>query len=261
MDLELQGKHVLITGGSRGIGLACAQAFAAEGARVTIVSRQIENVAKATAQLRGAGATVQGLNADLVDPDAALRMLDQAEAGQGAIDVLVCSAGAARHTPFGELTAQDWHDAMESKFFSYVHVMDPVAKRMGQRGSGAIVNVIGMGGKQASSTHLAGGAANAALMLVTAGLASAYAPLGVRINGVNPGMTLTGRLQQRVLADARQQNVTADEVLQKLESGQALRRIARPEEIADAVMWLASARASYVSGALLAVNGAMTSLV
>jgi NAD(P)-dependent dehydrogenase (short-subunit alcohol dehydrogenase family) len=118
-----------------------------------------------------------------------------------------------------------------------------------------------MGGKSARTTHIAGGAANAALMLATAGLAAAYAPRGVRINAVNPGLTLTERLQQGLQAEARQRNTTVEEALQDAERAQPLGRIARPEEIADAVVWLASARASYVSGAILAMDGAMTPII
>jgi NAD(P)-dependent dehydrogenase (short-subunit alcohol dehydrogenase family) len=261
MELDLKGKHVLVTGGSRGIGLACVRGFAAEGARVTLVSKRAESVAAARQQLREAGIAAEGFAADLADAQAAVGVIDQAEAAQGPVDVLVNSAGAARRTPFAELAPQDWHDAMQSKFFSYVHVMDPVAKRMGQRGGGAIVNVVGMGGKIARITHIAGGAANAALMLATAGLAAAYAPRGVRINAVNPGLTLTERLQQGLQADARQRGITMEQALQDAEREQPMGRIARPEEIADAVVWLASARASYVCGAILAMDGAMTPII
>ena len=95
--------------------------------------------------------------------------------GFGPIDVLVTCAGAARRTPPADLDAQAWRDAIDAKFFSYIHIIDPVVKRMGERGRGAIVNVIGAGGKVASPIHLPGGSANAALMLATAGLAAAYA--------------------------------------------------------------------------------------
>lgn len=182
MDLELQDRHVLITGGSKGIGLACALGFLREGARVSLVSRDPANLEQGRQELLAAHAQAEGRvslhAADLKDPSAALAALDAAEQAFGPVDVLVNSAGAARRTPPDDLTPAAWHDAMDAKYFSYIHMIDPVVKRMGQRGSGAIVNVIGQGGKVASPVHMAGGAANAALMLVSAGMAAAYAAKG-----------------------------------------------------------------------------------
>jgi NAD(P)-dependent dehydrogenase (short-subunit alcohol dehydrogenase family) len=261
MDLELRGKHVFITGGSRGIGLACARAYGAEGARVSIVSRRRESVDAALKDLKERGIACAGFDADLTDAKAAEAVVDAAEQALGAIDVLVNSAGAARRTPFAELTAADWHAAIDNKFFTYIHVMTPIAARMGQRGAGAIVNVIGMGGKMATTTHLAGGAANAALMLATAGLGAAWAPKGVRVNAVNPGLTLTDRLAEGLRADARQQGISEAEARARAEQRLPMGRIATPEEIADAVLWLSSARASYVNGAILAMDGAVSPIV
>lgn len=261
MDLQLTGKHVLVTGGSRGIGLACARAFLQEGARVSLVGRTPAHLDAAAAQLRTEGHAVGGHCADLADARAALQMLDAVEAEAGAIDILVNSAGAARRTPFDELQPQNWHDAMQAKFFTYIHVMDPLIKRMGARGSGAIVNVIGMGGKVATTTHLAGGAANAALMLATAGLAAAYGPRGVRVNAVNPALTLTDRMAEGLAAEARARNVRADEVLSDAQARMPLGRIATPEDIARAVVFLASPSASYISGAILSMDGAAVPMV
>ncbi|MDB5898499.1 MAG: 3-oxoacyl-ACP reductase [Ramlibacter sp.] len=262
MDLQLKGKHVLITGGSRGIGLSCAREFLAEGCSVTLVARDAGHMERALTALRSApGAQVAGHCADLTDPVAAVQAVDAAEAGLGAIDILVNSAGAALRTPFEELQPQAWHDAMQAKFFTYVHVMDPVVKRMGARGTGAVINVIGMGGKVATTTHLAGGAANAALMLVTAGLAAAYGPRGVRVNAVNPSLTLTDRLAEGFAVDARLRKVSEAEVLKQAEARMPLRRLLKPEEVASAVVFLASPRASYISGAILSMDGATTPMV
>ncbi|GAB3661449.1 SDR family oxidoreductase [Ramlibacter alkalitolerans] len=260
MDLQLHGRHVLITGGSRGIGLACAREFVAEGCKVSLVGRSPEHMERALAELRPLG-EVDGFCADLADPAAALEAVDAAQAALGPIDVLVNSAGAARRTPHDELQPQAWHDAMQAKFFTYIHVMDPVVKRMGARGTGAIVNVIGMGGKVATTTHLAGGAANAALMLATAGLAAAWGPRGVRINAVNPTLTLTQRLAQGFAVDARLRNTSQEEVQRQAEKKLPLGRIATPEEVAAAVLFLASPRASYISGAILSMDGAATPMV
>lgn len=260
MDLQLQGRHVLVTGGSRGIGLACAREFLAEGCRVSLVGRSPQHMEHALAALRPLG-EVAGLCADLTDAAAALQAVDAAEGALGPVDVLVNSAGAARRTPHDELQPQAWHDAMAAKFFTYVHVMDPLVRRMGERGGGAIVNVIGMGGKVATTTHLAGGAANAALMLATAGLAAAWGPRGVRINAVNPALTLTDRLAEGFAVDARLRNTTQADVLRQAEARVPLGRLAQPEEIAAAVLFLASPRASYVTGAILSMDGAATPLV
>lgn len=264
MDLQLAQQHVLITGGSKGIGLACAEAFLQEGARVTLVSRDPANLKQGADKLNtGAdrASRIFTVAANLRDAQDAVRALDAAEKHFGPVDVLVNSAGAAKRTPAAELTPDAWQDAMQAKYFTYIHMMDPVVKRMGARQRGVIVNVIGHGGKVASAIHMPGGAANAALMLVTAGMAAAYGPQGVRVTAVNPGLTLTDRLQEGLVAEARAAGISPEEALARSSAKLPLGRIARPEEIADTVVYLASARASYVTGATLAMDGAVTPLI
>jgi NAD(P)-dependent dehydrogenase (short-subunit alcohol dehydrogenase family) len=264
MNLHLDGKHVLITGGSKGIGLACAAAFLAEGAHVTLVARDEQTLASARQQLldkAGERAQVHAVAADLTDAVAAAQALARAEALAGPVDVLVNSAGAARRTPAAELTPQAWQDALQSKFFSYINMIDPVIKKMAARGEGAIVNVVGNGGKVASPVHLPGGAANAALMLATAGLANAYAAQGVRVNAVNPGSTLTERLHKAITVDARTAGISPELALERITQKLPLGRIAQPEEIAQAVLFLASRQASYVTGANLAMDGSLVPVI
>jgi NAD(P)-dependent dehydrogenase (short-subunit alcohol dehydrogenase family) len=265
MDLKLTNQHVLITGGSKGIGLACAQGFLREGCKVSLVSRNQDNLNAAMQHLQGAFAQAKGriatFAADLRIAEQAAQVLAQAEARHGEVDVLVNSAGAARRTPPDQLDALAWHDAMNAKFFTYVHMIDPVIKQMAQRGSGAIVNIVGAGGKVASPTHLPGGAANAALMLISAGLAAAYGARGVRVNAVNPGQTQTGRLQAGLEAAAKLEQISVEEALRRATQSVPLGRLAQPEEIANAVLFLASPCASYVTGAVLTMDGAMTPIV
>jgi NAD(P)-dependent dehydrogenase (short-subunit alcohol dehydrogenase family) len=252
MDLALNGRVALVTGGSKGIGLACAKTLLAEGARVAIASRDPANIATALARLPGA----EGVVADFGDAAAALTAIDEAERRLGAIDILVNSAGAARRTPADDLAPADWRAAMDAKFFTYVNAFDPLAKRMGARGRGVIVNVIGMGGKVASPTHLPGGAANAALMLATAGLANAYAARGLRVLAVNPGLTETERLSEGLAATARQLGVDLAEARRREAASIPLGRMASPEEIADVVAFLCSDRAAYLTGVTIGMDGA-----
>lgn len=261
MNLELKGRVVLVTGGSKGIGLACAQAFAAEGARVAIASRDGTHLAAAAARLHAAGHGVFIHEADLRQPEAAEALADAVEAALGPIDVLVTSAGAAQRSPVAELTAAHWAAAMQAKFFTTIHALQAVLPRMAARGTGTVVNIIGAGGKLASPTHLPGGSANAALMLASAGLANAYGRQGVRVNAVNPGLVATGRLHEGLAAQARASGETVDEVRARHEALLPQGRICTPEEVADVVLFLASARSRYVSGAVLTVDGALTPTV
>ena len=261
MDLGLEDTAVLITGGSKGIGLACARAFAQEGARVAIVSRSRENLDRAVATLRGEGHNVLAIAADLREPQQARDMARTFEEKLGGAGVLVNSAGAANRTPPDELTAAHWQAAMQAKYFTYIHAIDAILPGMIKRGGGAIVNVVGSGGKQASPIHLPGGAANAALMLASAGLGNAFAAKGIRVNAVNPSATLTERLQEGIAADARQSGSTPEQTLALRTKQHPMGRFAEPREIADVVLFLASKRASYVNGTVLTVDGGATPTV
>jgi NAD(P)-dependent dehydrogenase (short-subunit alcohol dehydrogenase family) len=257
MDLGLRDKKVLITGGSKGIGLACARAFVAEGARVALVSRSQENLKKAKENLRDA----YTIAADLTDAAAAAAMVERVEREFGAIDVLVNSAGAAKRTDADDLSPAAWRAGMEAKYFSYINVIDPLIKRMAARGRGAVINIIGSGGKVASPTHLAGGAANAALMLATAGLAYAYAGKGVRVVGVSPGVTKTERVAEGLKAEAKRANVSEEQAYKQMVARLPLGRPAEPEEIADIVAFAASDRGRYLTGANISTDGAASHVV
>jgi NAD(P)-dependent dehydrogenase (short-subunit alcohol dehydrogenase family) len=260
MDLELNGKVVLVTGGSKGIGLACAQAFLAEGARVALVSRDESNLEQARAQL-AAGGRVATIAADLRQFEAAQDAATRAEAALGPIDILVNSAGAARRYLPEELNARAWHDAMDAKYFTYVHTLEAVLPRMAARGRGVVVNIIGTGGKIATSYHLPGGAANSALMLATVGLAQVYGPKGVRITAINPAATLTGRVTEALKLEAKMRGVSEREVLEQGQAKVPLRRYAAPEDIANLTLFLASDKASYLTGAIIPMDGGANSII
>jgi NAD(P)-dependent dehydrogenase (short-subunit alcohol dehydrogenase family) len=261
MDLGLRDRVVVVAGASKGIGYACAEAFAREGARVALVSRSRVNLDEALARLPATAHVPVAFVADLVDARQAQRMADDVEAALGPVDVLVNSAGAARRYAPDELDPRAWHDAMDAKFFSYIHPLDAIVRRMAARGRGAIVNIVGQGGKIANAVHLPGGAANAALMLATAGLASAYGPRGVRINAINPGTTLTGRVQQGLDAEAKMTGLAPDEILRRQQARIPLQRLGTPEEVAQVALFLASEQASYVTGAIIPMDGGAGAII
>jgi NAD(P)-dependent dehydrogenase (short-subunit alcohol dehydrogenase family) len=261
MDLNLAGRVVIVTGASKGIGYACAEAFAAEGAKVALVSRSQANLDAALARFpRGRSAPI-AIAADMTSCDAAEGMVATVEKTLGDIDVLVNSAGAARRYAPDDLNAQAWHDAMDAKFFSYIHPIDAALKRMLRRERGTIVNIIGTGGKVATPVHLPGGAANSALMLATVGLASTFGPKGIRINGINPGATLTGRVQEGLKAESRMTGLAEAELLSRSEARIPLRRYGTPEEIARVALFLASEQASYVTGAIVSMDGGASAVI
>jgi NAD(P)-dependent dehydrogenase (short-subunit alcohol dehydrogenase family) len=261
VDLGLQRKVVLITGGSKGIGLACARAFAAEGAQVAIASRSEENLRRAREELGREGVSVFAVAADLTDAGAAKSMVAATERALGPIDVLVNSAGAAKRHALDEYDSHAWHHGMDSKFFPYMHALDAVRPGMMERRKGAVVNIVGTGGKRAQTTHLAGGAANAALMLVTVGMANALGRHGIRVNAINPAATYTGRVQQTLALEAREKNISEAEALKRLEAAIPFGRYGQPEEVAAVAVFLASDKASYVSGAVIPMDGAATPII
>ena len=261
MDLNLAGRTVLVTGGSKGIGFACAVAFAAEGARVAISSRSLDTLAAASKALKEKGHEVVTVAADLVDPKSAPELVAQVERRLGPVEVLVNCAGAAKRYAPADLDMQAWHSAMDSKYFTYVHAMQAVLPGMVGRKRGAIVNIVGQGGKVANPSHLPGGSANAALMLVSVGLASAYGRQGIRVNAINPGVTLSERAKAGHAAEAKTLGITEEQARQQGEQRIPLGRYARPEEIAAVAVFLASDRASYVTGTVISMDGGTTATI
>jgi NAD(P)-dependent dehydrogenase (short-subunit alcohol dehydrogenase family) len=268
MDLELRDKTVVVTGGSAGIGLACAEAFLAEGARVAIVGRNGATLAQASDRLAGSG-TVFAVSADLASEAEAERAAQAIEAALGPIDVLVNCAGAAQRSGPEDLDEAAWRAGMESKFMPCMNMCTVVLRRFRARHAeqpsaphcGAIVNVIGKGGKSPAATHLPGGAANAALMLATAGLAQAYGAMGVRINAVNPAAIKTQRLRRRYALAAKSGEHSIEELMHEGAADIPLGRFGDPAEVADVVLFLSSARASYVLGANVMMDGGLRPVV
>jgi len=261
MEIRLTGRTALITGASKGIGLACAALFAQAGAKVVMVARDAATLNAAAAALKAQGGTVHALAADLSDATQATELAGRVEAEFGPVDVLVNSAGAARRHAPNELSSAAFHQGMNAKYFSTMHLLEPVIRGMAARGRGAVVNIIGQGGRVASPMHIAGGAANSALMLATVGYARAYAGQGVRVNGINPGLTRTGRVEEGLAVSARASGRSRDDILADELARIPMGRMGEPEEVARVALFLASDAASYVSGAIIPMDGCTASVI
>jgi len=256
MELNLKDKHVVVTGGGRGIGLACTKEFINEGCKVTVVVRSQET-ADAVKQSLGVNTYVVNLS----DPGSGVAMAKHIENNYGPIDILVNSAGDVRMCAVDNITDNDWLEAMNNKFFPYIHSLNGVLPLMKQRGQGSVVNVIGYGGRQGQPIHLTGGAGNAGLMLATAGLGHVYASNGIRINSVNPVAVETDRFKNTLKANAENSGITVDKARENFENKYAMKRIMQPEEVANVVVFLASDRASYVNGANITIDGGTNSTI
>ena len=261
MNLGLEGKVVIVTGGSKGLGLACARAFLGEGGRVAIVSRSPANLDAARRNLAAQSANLIAIPCDLTGRNVAKAMVAEVEQQLGPVEVLVNSAGAARRYLPEELSPEAWHAAMDAKYFTYIHAMDAVLSGMAKRGKGVVVNIVGMGGKVPTPFHLPGGAANSALLLATVGLANVYGPKGIRVNAINPGPAMTERLQEALKLEAKTRGLSEEQVLAQRQANVPLKRYAAPEDVANLALFLASDKASYITGALVPMDGGFNAVL
>ena len=251
MDLQLRGKHALITGGSKGIGRATALVLADEGCDVTLVARDEATLRQAADAIRSrAQVNVRTISADLSSDAAVRQVAEQA----GELDILVNNAGAI---PPGDLLGIDdtrWRQAWDLKVFGYISFCRAVYARMKTRRSGVIVNVIGAAGESFPSNYIAGAAGNASLMAFTRALGKQAPADGLRVVAINPGPVETDRLIMLRRAQA-QEKLGDAERWRELTADMPFGRAATPEEIGNAVAFLASPRSAYTTGTVLTISG------
>jgi 3-oxoacyl-[acyl-carrier protein] reductase len=256
MDLGLQGRSALVTGGSKGIGKAVARGLAQEGARVAICARERKALDEAAKQIAGeTGAEVVALAGDLTRTADVERIVAAAIDRFGRLDILVNNAGAAPGGRLLDLTEEDWQKALQLKFLGYVRCMKAVLPHMVKQGGGRIVNIVGNDGVKPIGLELAPSAANAADLAVTVALAEEYGRHGICINAINPGPVATERWDQLVAGVGRALGISTAEAQKKAERSIPLGRICTPEEVANVAVFLASERAGFVNGAMITVDG------
>jgi NAD(P)-dependent dehydrogenase (short-subunit alcohol dehydrogenase family) len=254
MDLDLAGKRALITGASRGIGKAIAARFAAEGCNLYLTAR-------APAPLKALQEELTGRWRIKVEVHACDLMQRGSTAALGErfadADILINNAGATPTGPIEEATEEKWREGLELKVIATALLTRELYLRMSVRGSGVIVNVIGNCGERPDPEIIVATITNSGLMAFTRALGSVSPDKGVRVLGVNPGPTLTERLE--LLMKKKSADRTGDsERWKELVAPLPFGRAATPGEVADLVVYAASPRASYVSGTVLTVDGGVS---
>ena len=261
MDSRLAGKTALITGGSAGIGLACAHLLAAEGVHVAIAARTPDRLAAAaealhaTARRRGAEAPrVLAVAADLSKAADVTRTAHEAVAAFGRIDILINNAGSAMGGPFLELPDEAFLGAWTLKLLGYIRMTRAIVPAMIARRDGRIVNIVGGAARNPTPAFLTGSTGNAAIINFTRGLSKELAPHNVRINAISPGVTQTER-GDRILAA----EVTAERTLEQAREARLdripMHRITQPEEIAAMAALIVSDRMATMTGTEVIVDG------
>jgi 3-oxoacyl-[acyl-carrier protein] reductase len=249
MDLQLTGKRVLVTGASKGIGLATAEAFLAEGAEVILVSRDEGRLATAKRSL-GQGAPVTTIAADLSEGLERERVATTA----GDVDILVNNAGAIPGGGLTDITMENWQKAWDLKVFGYIHMTQMYLRRMRDKKAGTIVNIIGTAGRAPRYDYICGGAGNAALIAFTSAVGGEASKFGVRVFGINPALTETDRVKTLLMARAKT-NFGDENRWQELQTGLPFDRLISASEIGRTAVFLASPACGYVAGTVLDVDG------
>jgi 3-oxoacyl-[acyl-carrier protein] reductase len=269
MDLGLAGRGCVVTGASRGIGAETARLLCAEGANVLLVARNEERLNTAVQAAREAGAEMNGtaetLVLDITADDAGERMLTAATDHFGALDVLVNNAGSARWRDLDDVPDEDWRAQYELNVMAPLRAMRVAAPAMAERGWGRIVNVCSTAGKRPSSAMPEYSVAKAAELSLSRLFADRYAKSGVPVNAICPGpvesemwMEPGGLLDQ---SQAMSGDETREQALATAGSKRPIGRLAESAEIAGAIVFLCSERASYVSGAAWSVDGGTVQVI
>ncbi len=259
MDLGLRDKVVFITGGSKGIGRACAVEFAREGAHVALCARGTEGLQAAAEAVRAAGAAsgarVFTTAGDMTRWEDAQRCVDAASEQFGGLDIAVNCAGASPGGLILNLTEEEWQLSLQLKFMGYVRCARAAIPHLLRRGRGRIVNVVGNDGIKPAYWELTASAANAADLAMTAALAEQYGSRGILVNAVNPGPVATERWNGLVRAYARDKGMSFEQAGAQAIRSLPLGRVCTPEEVAAVVVFVASERASYMNGAWITLDG------
>jgi 3-oxoacyl-[acyl-carrier protein] reductase len=243
--LELPGRVAIVTGAARGIGFAIAERLSTAGAHVVVADISEDGATAAAERLREGGGKAAGVAADVTSPDEARAMVERAIDAFGAVDILVNNAGiTGRDAPLWETTDEDWEKVLGLNLTGVFYCCRAVVSHMRERGSGAIVNVASISGKEGNPNMIPYSVSKAGVICLTKALAKEVIHDGVRVNAVAPGVIETPLLDQ-----------LQPEAIEYMRSKVPMGRMGSPEEVAAVVHFLASDAASFVTGQCYDVSG------
>jgi len=258
MDLGLKSRVALIAASSQGIGLATAEAFAAEGCRIAMCARDSQRLQAAADGIRKEhGVEVLAEALDVSDPAAVSRFVADVAAKFGSVDICVTNAGGPPAKGFLACTLEEWHRALEFNFLSTVYFAREVIPHMQRKRWGRIITITSITTKQPVADLVLSNAVRAAVVGLVKSLANEFGKDGILVNNVGPGFTATERLKELARARAAGSGKSEQQLSDAWAADAPLKRLGDPREVAETIVWLASDRASYVTGQTVLVDGGL----
>jgi len=256
MDLGLKGRGVIVAASSQGIGLATAEAFAREGAQVAMCARTDKTLQEAATRIqKETNAEVYAEALDVTDAARVQKFVEQVAKRFGRIDVCVTNAGGPPAKNFLSISEDEWRHAVDMNFLSVVHMAKAVIPYMQRHRWGRIITITSVTVKQPVPELIMSNAVRAAVVGLVKSLSNEFGKDGITVNNVAPGYTATDRLKELAGVKALAGGVAPQQIYDAWAADAPLKRLGEPSEIADAIVWLASDRASYITGQTLLADG------
>jgi 3-oxoacyl-[acyl-carrier protein] reductase len=258
MDLGLKNRVALVAASSQGLGLATAEAFAAEGCKVAMCARNRQVLEAGAEKIRKQhGAEVLAEAFDVTDAGAVGRFVADVAAQFGGVDICVTNAGGPPAKGFLAASLEDWEKAIDANFLSTVYFCREVIPHMQRKKWGRIITITSITTKQPVTDLVLSNAVRAGVVGLVKSLANEFGKDGILVNNVGPGFTATDRLKELAKARSSATGKAEQEIFDAWAADAPLKRLGEPRELADAIVWLASERASYITGQTVLVDGGM----